>query len=46
MLILPSWKDEQKAKWLDKKTFNIYPCKYEGHRSNPPWTQFPIDLNN
>ncbi|CAD8164265.1 unnamed protein product [Paramecium octaurelia] len=46
MLIRPSWKDEQKEKWLDNHTFNIYPCLYDGHRSDYPWEQHPINLNN
>lgn len=46
MLIRPSWKDEQKDKWLDNHTFNIYPCLYDGHRSDHPWEQHSINLNN
>ena len=46
MLIRPSWKDEEKNKWLDNHTFNIYPCLYDGHRSDYPWKQHPTNLNN
>lgn len=46
MLINPTWKNEEKEKWLDVKTFNIYPCLYDGHRSDFPWSQHPINLNN
>jgi len=46
MLNYPSWKDDEKSKWLDNKTFNIYPCLYEGHKSYFPWKQHPINLNN
>ncbi|CAD8077281.1 unnamed protein product [Paramecium sonneborni] len=46
MLIRPSWKNEQKEKWLDNHTFNIYPCLYDGHRSDQPWEQHPINLDN
>lgn len=37
MIVNPSWKDEQKEKWMRDSTFNVYPCLYEGPRSNPPW---------
>jgi hypothetical protein len=46
MLIRPSWKNEEKDKWLGEKTFNIYPCLYDGHRSDPPWEEHPLNLNN
>ncbi|CAD8064075.1 unnamed protein product [Paramecium primaurelia] len=46
MLNYPSWKDDEKSKWLDNKTFNIYPCLYEGPKSYFPWKQHPINLNN
>lgn len=46
MLYLPDWKEVQKEKWMDNKTFDVYPCKYEGARCHPPWTQHPINYNN
>ncbi|CAD8091047.1 unnamed protein product [Paramecium sonneborni] len=42
----PSWKNDEKSKWLNSKTFNIYPCLYDGTRSYFPWKQHPINLNN
>lgn len=41
MLVSPTWKQEDQAKWLDKYTFNIY------NKPDPnSWNPIPVNYAN
>lgn len=37
MVHFPDWKEPQKNKWMDTKTFDLYVCTYQGFKSKEPW---------